>query len=550
MSIGKLSAVFRILLTPQLATFQPLQMAEEEPPNSSPSAAPDSDGGSSHAGADELSVDGPDADGPSAYESGANESSDDEPSADGSSEVSEYSPPFYPPPHPYAEGGPDAEAEDNDYIDFLDEENGFNGFPYYDPELHIGSDDSYFARRMPCTCGGHHSGEPSEVEDEDSEYGDFESVCDGESTSFPQFTRLPPELRCHIWELYCPDLTMSARLLDFQVGRKLGTNLDSPVEPSDFVVYEGPSLNTSTRRIRKVLAVHNESRALALSALPDTLTFRWTTDRKAFLMLQQPGDDIPLHTGIVRFRKERDIVLFGGLPLWEERWENKPTKMSLDGFADHVQNAAFFARTRLRVEEVQDCCMTLDNLPNLKNVFYCNSCHALKYEHMRWVTKPSCRERTIGRVDAMGTLTMPELYCWLDPDETLDWRAPRRLTRLVRMLAPHAAEAGWKLLPMLYFGGKSQIERRDSIVEIVRRAKETKERERNNPNYMPDPSELEGSDESDDSESDFDDFDDFDDYDVYADIGPMPIGDVFGNDALLEFMLFGPLAGPEPPPWF
>lgn len=96
--------------------------------------------------------------------------------------------------------------------------------------------------------------------------------------SFHPFSRLPYDLRAHIWRLYCPVLATQPQILQFDfLSHALGA-------------LRGQSLARQTATARRVLSAHRESRALALRALPDTLSF-------------QP------RAGIVRFRRERDIVL-------------------------------------------------------------------------------------------------------------------------------------------------------------------------------------------------------------------------------------------------
>ncbi|KAI0598405.1 hypothetical protein F4775DRAFT_555364 [Biscogniauxia sp. FL1348] len=87
------------------------------------------------------------------------------------------------------------------------------------------------------------------------EFGEPES----EPYFFPQFCRLPIELRERIWEYFDPNLTSKARVLDVTV-------LSSPLE-----LWAGPTLDQQTEPARVMLATHRESRALALKHYPDTL---------------------------------------------------------------------------------------------------------------------------------------------------------------------------------------------------------------------------------------------------------------------------------------
>lgn len=89
--------------------------------------------------------------------------------------------------------------------------------------------------------------------------------CDAVST-FPQFTRLPLELRRLVWQAYCPELAASARVLEFEVCQN---EWDRATE-DEHLIFGDRGLRPATQRIRTVLSVHQKSRAFALAALPDT----------------------------------------------------------------------------------------------------------------------------------------------------------------------------------------------------------------------------------------------------------------------------------------
>ncbi|KAB5582235.1 hypothetical protein GE09DRAFT_920102, partial [Coniochaeta sp. 2T2.1] len=99
-------------------------------------------------------------------------------------------------------------------------------------------------------------------------------------TTFPQFMELPPELRHQIWGMFCPDLVAKSRLYQVMVR--------GPFARTTYT-EESPFLEQQTAPARAVLAVHRESRALALRTLPDTFP-------------------IGPSGCVVRFNKEKDIV--------------------------------------------------------------------------------------------------------------------------------------------------------------------------------------------------------------------------------------------------
>ncbi|KAG5752038.1 hypothetical protein H9Q72_001917 [Fusarium xylarioides] len=160
------------------------------------------------------------------------------------------------------------------------------------------------------------SEEESSDEDDDIYHRD-DLTQDSYLDSFPQFGRLPSELRNTIWELFCPELCARHRVLDFQIS--YGTALH-PDAASSFVwtVRDGIALGDQTKNLRAVFAVHKESRALAANAFPDSLSI-----------------DAGSGDATVRFNRNSDVVLMNGLSC-------PPGRMvfHLPGFASEVKNFA------------------------------------------------------------------------------------------------------------------------------------------------------------------------------------------------------------------
>lgn len=90
--------------------------------------------------------------------------------------------------------------------------------------------------------------------------------------AFPQFNRLPIELRWLIWEAFCPDLVARLRIFDFELipGKYNGEGLRVGHVGE---IRNGDSLRFQTQAARAVMAVHRESRCFASEVLPDTLPF-------------------------------------------------------------------------------------------------------------------------------------------------------------------------------------------------------------------------------------------------------------------------------------
>ncbi|KAH7215254.1 hypothetical protein DER44DRAFT_764021 [Fusarium oxysporum] len=159
--------------------------------------------------------------------------------------------------------------------------------------------------------------EEESSDEDDGIYHRNDLTQDSYLDSFPQFDRLPSELRNTIWELFCPELCARHRVLDFQIS--YGTALH-PDSASSFVwtVRDGIALGDQTKNLRTVFAVHKESRALATNAFPDSLSI-----------------DAGAGDATVRFNRNSDVVLMNGLSC-------PPGRMvfHLPGFAGEVKNFA------------------------------------------------------------------------------------------------------------------------------------------------------------------------------------------------------------------
>lgn len=150
---------------------------------------------------------------------------------------------------------------------------------------------------------------------------------------FP-FLSLPVELRFQIWKEYCPQLHGHPRILDFTTtledvqtyseGRLL-------VRHQCARVYHGGHLAEKTKNLRHVLAVHEESRSLALQVFPDPLFANASKGRRKYFVL--------------RFRKDRDVVLLDAVFKGIRRGLNKPwqnPECRLQDFFRQIENLAVF----------------------------------------------------------------------------------------------------------------------------------------------------------------------------------------------------------------
>ncbi|CAK7213200.1 hypothetical protein SBRCBS47491_001721 [Sporothrix bragantina] len=100
-------------------------------------------------------------------------------------------------------------------------------------------------------------------------------------TPFPQFQKLPPELRMRIWETFCSELRRKNRVVQVMLQN------DGRLTPA-------VTMDQQTEPVRRFMRICRETRAMGLVALPDTL----------HIGVSQHDD------GVIRFNAETDIVHF------------------------------------------------------------------------------------------------------------------------------------------------------------------------------------------------------------------------------------------------
>ncbi|OAA58463.1 hypothetical protein SPI_06536 [Niveomyces insectorum RCEF 264] len=127
--------------------------------------------------------------------------------------------------------------------------------------------------------------------------------------AFPQFSRLPAELRLRIWEMHCPAVCLRTRIVQVML-----------VDTGRLV--PASTLARQTRNVRRFMRVSRETRARGLQALPDTLPIGATAPDPAVLRFDA-------HNDIVHFEYEDSRAV----PLADD----KGTAAALYG---HVRNLA------------------------------------------------------------------------------------------------------------------------------------------------------------------------------------------------------------------
>ncbi|KAK1480757.1 hypothetical protein CTAM01_14216 [Colletotrichum tamarilloi] len=194
---------------------------------------------------------------------------------------------------------------------------------------------------------------------------------------FPEFRRLPIELRHRIWQYFCPDLHPSPRVFSFQV-------LPNPRQDT---IWESTTLENQIAAVDAMLRVHHESRDIALKAFPDTLAIR--EGRR-----------------IVRFNKERDVVHLNGV---KRVWDHN---LKVPGFSENIMNMAMDG-SNLDANELR----LLLAFPNLKNLFDFQWHNDRRIPHrLRWCASDLIHNYEIQQlrrnVDIGEDLHF--VYCWPD----------------------------------------------------------------------------------------------------------------------------------------
>ncbi|KAI0458252.1 hypothetical protein F5B21DRAFT_460334 [Xylaria acuta] len=223
-----------------------------------------------------------------------------------------------------------------------------------------------------------------EEEEGDENEADDDYGHRSEHYSFPQFSRLPPELRTMIWEAVDPDLKSKARVLDFIAINNTG-------EDGDFTLWESATLAQQTAPARTLLATHRESRRIALPYYPDTIQLR-------------------RGLGEVRFNSANDIILLR-LPqnLGSDLHDlgcSKIKYLAIDNGLESYPNPDRFP--------------ALDNPPQgLEAIFYCFEAAALGHRILDWSVSESSKQFYVETFEERPGLSedFKALYCW--PDTSL-----------------------------------------------------------------------------------------------------------------------------------
>ena len=275
--------------------------------------------------------------------------------------------------------------------------------------------------------------EAVESSDDDRDEGDesddgfgAKSHNDAYHRTFHQFGRLPPELRQRVWEFFDPDLRAPARVF-------------SLVLVGD---YLWPAANTAqqTAPARAVLAVHRESRQIALKFYPNTFHF---IDKGS----------------VCRFHSSRDVIVlslslpFNGWAAMSER--DLKTIESLE----HVKNLGFDIEAEWHFKSI------LQNLPfrtppSLERIYHCWDARRIRARDIRW-----CLHDTVHAFEVVTEEESPgvgehyrQLFCWPDLEHHKNY-AEAEIPPLLSADVADVCPKGLELWPMLAFSSDRGAQR-------------------------------------------------------------------------------------------
>jgi hypothetical protein len=219
--------------------------------------------------------------------------------------------------------------------------------------------------------------------DDDKQHSRFLHNARFERYSFPQFSRLPAELRTMIWEAVDPYIMSKGRVLDFII-----------VKGHD--IQEYATLEQQTAPARALLSTCRESRALALQHYPDVIKFR-------------------RGVGHIRFNGANDVVLLQ-IP------RDHDEILDIGSWCDNIKYLAFDFNCA-RPDDYQRAFSCLPGLipgsyRNLDAIFICYQASELKTRALGWTVSKSAKRfyREIVEEEYGIGEDLQQLYCW--PDTT------------------------------------------------------------------------------------------------------------------------------------
>ncbi|RYO87386.1 hypothetical protein DL764_008866 [Monosporascus ibericus] len=269
------------------------------------------------------------------------------------------------------------------------------------------------------------------------EYDDDDGMStesrDGYHVSFPQFCRLPIELRQRVWELFDPDLRAAVRIFDVQ---SLGIKL-----------WPTATLFQQTEPARTILEVHRESRQLALKFYPDKLP-------------------IMNGNGTLRYHKAKDIIALSCISECLE-WGSGGWGVIADDLRD-VERLAFHISLQFIPVLHRFQQLPFHHFKSLKTAYTCWGAEELHSRNLKWCVSDSVQtfylkteEEDIGVGEDYEMI-----YCWPDLESHPEY-AEKEVPECLRLdrFANNGEGPGFEICPMVVFSFDSGVQRYDRLRE-------------------------------------------------------------------------------------
>ena len=272
------------------------------------------------------------------------------------------------------------------------------------------------------------SGDDDRDEDDESDDGfGAESHDEAYHRTFHQFGRLPPELRQRVWEFFDPELRAPARVFSLLlVGKK---NL-------------WPAANTArqTAPARAVLAVHRESRQIALKFYPDT-----------FHLIDRGS--------VCRFHSIRDVIVLSPTSPFNDWGRVGVTDSTTIENLEHVKNLGFEIEADLQFKSVLQR-FPFRVIPGLERIYHCRDANRIRARDIRW-----CLRDTVHAFEIVTEEESPglgenyrQLFCWPDLERHRDY-AEAEIPPLLPPDVTDVCPKGLEVWPMLVFNSDRGAQR-------------------------------------------------------------------------------------------
>lgn len=266
------------------------------------------------------------------------------------------------------------------------------------------------------------------------------------------FKDLPTEIRHRIWEWFCPELRARSRLLEFRLVRRPTGVMDFD-EPQTWILQDDITLNDSTKALRTLLAVCQESRELALAKVPHALAF----------------DAGPNGDAIVRFNRDKDVIALNGPSMADLAHGDE---LLLGNFREEVRSFSFPGWKSKDEFDHGGLAYLIRQFTQVDSVFGCMSSGDCRKNQLGW-----CKSDLVNRQYIQTFEKEPGLgedlefyFCWADQRNHPDFakfQIPSELIGTIpRPIAQACQEKNVTMYPMVVFELESGIRKYNSLPQF------------------------------------------------------------------------------------